>query len=171
MTKKMTKTEAFEYLKGKKVYVNEHTILAQEKLFEIGFAWRDFGTLTKRYDPDVSYSSLFMSENGEIWYAGSYTKAEEITLKDLLSIQIKGKKVDIREQYEKKTNDNNRLWIPLEERKPRVGCFVLMKNEEGFIAYACRRKYEDKEVYYIRQGQYFLNPTAWTSKERLLSFK
>ena len=84
---------------------------------------------------------------------------------------FKGKKVDIREQYEKKANDDNRLWIPLEEQKPRVGSFVLMKNDEGFIAYACRRKYEDKEVYYIRQGQYFVNPTAWTSKERLLSFK
>lgn len=171
MTKMMTKAEAFEYLKGKKVYVDEHTILAQEKLFEIGFVWRDFGTLTKRYDPDFSCTFLFMSEEGEIWQADCLHKGENITLKDLLSIQIKGKLVDIREQYKKKANDDNRLWIPLEERKPRVGSFVLMKNEEGFIAYACRRKYEDKEVYYIRQGQYFLNPTAWTSKERLLSFK
>lgn len=171
MIKKMTKAEAFEYLKGKKVYVKEHTIIAQEKLFEIGFAWEDFGTLTKQYDPDSRYQWLYMSEKGEIWHSGALDKGEEITLKDLLSIQIKGKLVDIRKQYEKKENDDNRLWIPLEERKPRVGSFVLMKNEEGFIAYACRRKYEDKEVYYIRQGQYFLNPTAWTSKERLLSFK
>ena len=171
MTKKMTKAEAFEYLKGKKVYVEEHTIIAQEKLFEIGFAWRDFGTLTKQYDPDSSYQYLYMAENGEIWRSQTLDKEKEITLKDLLSIQIKGKLVDIREQYKKNANDNNRLWIPLEEQKPRVGSFVLMKNDEGFIAYACRRKYEDKEVYYIRQGQYFVNPTAWTSKERLLSFK
>lgn len=171
MTKKMTKAEAFEYLKGKKVYVEEHTIIAQEKLFEIGFAWRDFGTLTKQYDPDSSYQYLYMAENGEIWHSQTLDKEKEITLKDLLSIQIKGKLVDIREQYKKNANDNNRLWIPLEEQKPRVGSFVLMKNDEGFIAYACRRKYEDKEVYYIRQGQYFVNPTAWTSKERLLSFK
>ena len=171
MTKKMTKAEAFEYLKGKQVYVEEHTIIAQEKLFEIGFAWRDFGTLTKRYDPDSSYQYLYMAENGEIWHSQTVYTEKEITLKDLLSIQIKGKLVDIREQYGKKANDDNRLWIPLEEQKPRVGSFVLMKNDEGFIAYACRRKYEDKEVYYIRQGQYFLNPTAWTSKERLLSFK
>lgn len=169
MTKMMTKKEAFEYLKGKRVYVAEHTILAQEKLFEIGFAWRDFGTLTKQYDPDSNYQHLYMDADGSILYSGTCDKGEVILLKDLLSIQIKGKLVDIREQYKKNANDNNRLWIPLEEQKPRVGSFVLMKNDEGFISFACRRVYEDKEVYYIRHGQYFVNPTAWTTKDRLLS--
>lgn len=60
------------------------------------------------------------------------------------------------------------IWIPLDERKPRQGHFVLMKNEDGFIAFACRRCYDDKDVYYIREGQYFVNPTAWTTKDRLL---
>ena len=68
-----------------------------------------------------------------------------------------------------KQENKEELWISLDKKKPRAGCFVLMKNDEGFIAYACRRTYGDKEVYYIRQGQNFVNPTAWTSKERLLS--
>lgn len=61
------------------------------------------------------------------------------------------------------------IWIPLEEKKPRQGHFVLMKNDDGFIAYACRRCYNGKEIYYIREGQYFVNPTAWTTKDKLLS--
>ena len=41
--KKMTKAEAFEYLKNAKIYVDGQIEAVLEKLFEIGFAWRDGG--------------------------------------------------------------------------------------------------------------------------------
>lgn len=40
-TKKMTKAEAFEYLKHKKVAVTRDTITLQNKLFNIGYKWCD----------------------------------------------------------------------------------------------------------------------------------
>lgn len=94
---KMTKAEAFEYLKGKKVYVEEHTLKAQELLFKIGYSWWDFGTLTKRYDPESNYQSILMCADGTLRPTNSYDGAQYpgITLKDLLSIDIKDDDNDI----------------------------------------------------------------------------
>lgn len=64
---------------------------------------------------------------------------------------------------------SNSLWISLEEKRPRAGQFVLMKNESGFIAFACRQKGTDN--YYIRHGTRFLDPVAWITKDALLSLE
>ena len=61
------------------------------------------------------------------------------------------------------------LWIPIEEKRPRAGQFVLMKNENRFVAFACRLKGTDD--YFIRKGQKFRNPIAWTTKDRLCSME
>ena len=63
----------------------------------------------------------------------------------------------------------NSRWISLEEKQPRAGQFVLMKNESGFIAFACRQKGTDN--YYIRHGTRFLDPVAWITKDALLSLE
>ena len=62
---------------------------------------------------------------------------------------------------------NESIWTPIEEKRPRAGQFVLMKNDERFIAFACRLK--DTNDYFIRKGQKFHNPVAWTTKDKLLS--
>ena len=95
--RKMTKAEAFEYLKGKKVYVEEHTLKAQELLFKIGYSWWDFGTLTKRYDAESDYQSILMRADGTLSTTNSFdgSRYPDITLKDLLSIDIKDDDNDI----------------------------------------------------------------------------
>ena len=67
----------------------------------------------------------------------------------------------------KDDSSNESLWTPIEEKRPRAGKFVLMKNDERFVAFACRLKGTDD--YFIRKGQKFLNPIAWTTKDKLLS--
>lgn len=89
-TKKMTKVEAFEYLKGKKVYANGKGKEVQTKLFECGVGWAtnhfvyyDFGDY------------LLIETDGCLYHCGyegdSYWRAhhfEEISVDDLLSIEI-----------------------------------------------------------------------------------
>lgn len=89
-TKKMTKAEAFEYLKGKKVYANGKGKEVQTKLFECGVSWPskcfvyyDFGDY------------LLIETDGCLYHCGyegdSYWRLhhfEEISVDDLLSIKI-----------------------------------------------------------------------------------
>lgn len=86
-TKKMTKAEAFEYLKHKKVMVTCDAYLLQDKLFEIGYRWCD-GSIDKL--PMVDF--LFIDD-----YTFQFTESlshfkkyanEEISADDILSIEI-----------------------------------------------------------------------------------
>lgn len=89
-TKTMTKAEAFEYLKGKKVYANGRGKEVQMKLFECGVGWAtnhfvyyDFGDY------------LLIETDGRLYHCGhegdSYWRAhhfKEISVDDILSIEI-----------------------------------------------------------------------------------
>ncbi len=87
-TKKMTRAEAFEYLKGKRVAcysINEE--LVQRKLFEVGIRWRG-----GKADVTDAAPFLFINPNG-ITHCGSREwfdlhEYEEISADDILSIEI-----------------------------------------------------------------------------------
>lgn len=87
-TKKMTKTEAFEYLKGKRVVcdgLNNEDV--QRKLFEVGIRWRG-----GKEDVTAAAPFLFINPDG-ITHCGSLAwfnlhEYEEISADDILSIEI-----------------------------------------------------------------------------------
>lgn len=88
-TKKMTKAEAFEYLKNKKVYVGGNSAVIQEKLFEAGFEWIE----NKRNISNLEQPFLILSEGGGIFYSNNMChylerSHEEISADDILSIEI-----------------------------------------------------------------------------------
>ena len=91
-TKKMTKAEAFEYLKGKKVSVSgeEMNDRVQSKLFACGVQWKNGGT-------NVCYYSDYLVINpyGFLCHCDGMGKDywnrlfhEEISTDDILSIEI-----------------------------------------------------------------------------------
>lgn len=87
-TKKMTKAEAFEYLKGKKVVcngLNDEDV--QRKLFEVGISWRG-----GKADVTGAAPFLYINPDG-ITHGGSFGwfylhEYEEISADDILSIEI-----------------------------------------------------------------------------------
>ena len=89
-TKKMTKAEAFEWLKGKKVYANGKGKEVQTKLFECGVGWAvnhfvyyDFGD----YLLIETDGCLFhCGYEGDIYWRAHHFK--EISVDDILSIEI-----------------------------------------------------------------------------------
>ena len=94
-TKKMTKAEAFEYLKGKKVYVNSHSAHIQTKLFEAGYT-RSSGS---RNVDNEDMPFLLTTNHGEffaICNMRDFAKVsyEEISADDILSIEIVEEKKD-----------------------------------------------------------------------------
>jgi hypothetical protein len=89
-TKKMTKAEAFEWLKCKKVNTKGKGEEVQTKLFECGFSWVNGQC---RYYDFSDY--LLFEDDGKLWHCGevgdSYWKLhnfEEISADDILSIEI-----------------------------------------------------------------------------------
>lgn len=102
MTKKMTKAEAFEYLKGKKVrvYGQEMNDEVQSKLFACGVEWKHHGT-------DVRYycDYLVINPEGFVCHCDGMGEDywnrlfhEEISADDILSL-------DIEEEYAKDDED------------------------------------------------------------------
>ena len=86
---KMTKAEAFEWLKGKKVYVNGHSAHIQATLFEAGFKWGFSGTDIS----NIEKPFLYFAENGHITYGDDmqfYVKSseEEVSAEDIFSLEI-----------------------------------------------------------------------------------
>ena len=87
-TKTMTKAEAFEYLKGKRVACDSsNEELVQRKLFEVGIRWRGGKNDVTSFAP-----FLFINPNG-ITHCGSREwfdlhDYEEISVDDILSIEI-----------------------------------------------------------------------------------
>lgn len=87
-TKKMTKAEAFEYLKGKKVAcdgLNNEDV--QRKLFEVGIRWRG-----GKADVTAAAPFLYINPDG-LTHGGSFEwfnlhEYEEISADDILSIEI-----------------------------------------------------------------------------------
>ena len=96
-TKKMTKAEAFEWLKNAKIYVDSQIVPVSEKLFKIGFTW-GYG----EQDGDLGWSSddeaygLIIGDGKLSWvdkpYCGSWfdnlAMPRELRAADILSIEI-----------------------------------------------------------------------------------
>jgi hypothetical protein len=89
-TKKMTKAEAFEYFKGKRVVCDNFNCVAiQHKFFEVGMKWR--GGSTDATEGRGSF--LFVDLNGCLTHCNSRAwfdthEYEEISADDILSIEI-----------------------------------------------------------------------------------
>lgn len=100
--KKMTKAEAFEWLKNKKMYVGGNSAAIQKKLFEAGFEW----PLNNRYISNLDKPFLILSENGGIFYSNDMCHYlarthEEISAEDILSIEIVEEEEDELNSYAK----------------------------------------------------------------------
>ena len=87
-TKKMTKAEAFEYLKGKKVLCYSSKMeVVQGFVKSLGFHWSDYS------EEPMLVSILFLGEDGRLTYSVSLKRFEEhespeISADDILSIEI-----------------------------------------------------------------------------------
>lgn len=87
-TKKMTKAEAFEYLKGKKVLCCCSKMEAVQGFVKsLGFHWSDYS------QEPMLVSILFLGEDGRLTYSVSLKRFEEheyeeISADDILSIEI-----------------------------------------------------------------------------------
>lgn len=130
-TKRMTRAEAFEYLKGKKVACDSSDEeLVQRKLFEVGIRWISG-------DSNVIYGAkfLFINPNGITHYWDmkwfDAHKYEEISADDILSIEI------VEDKKEEAENINNDLdkWIEIVRNKYcRHGwSFVISESNYGLI--------------------------------------
>lgn len=95
-TKKMTKAEAFEYLKGKKILVDCHPNVILKKLFDIGLKWVTGNTEIGDWNEFEMYG-LVNQDNGLVWYHQYTTDSkmkfesldsEKILASDILSIEI-----------------------------------------------------------------------------------
>ena len=88
-TKRMTKAEAFEWLKCKKIDADMYSDMLQEKLFSIGIVWRVSDT---KYTLGVRY--FFINENGNLSHGGyddnywALHDYEEVNVEDILSLEI-----------------------------------------------------------------------------------
>lgn len=126
-TKKMTRAEAFEYLKGKKVACNgSEEALVQRKLFEVGIRWKNGDSYFVE-----GATFLFINPNGithcrDIEWFDNHAY-EEISADDILSIEI------VEEKKEESENTYNDLekWIEIIRNKYcRHGwSFVISESE------------------------------------------
>ncbi len=129
-TKKMTRAEAFEYLKGKKVACYSRSGDVQLKLFEVGIRWRN----SKSYVTDGA-SFLFINPNGithctsREWF--ELHDYKEISADDILSIEIVEEK---KEESETMQNDLEK-WIEIVRKKYcRNGwSFVISESNYALI--------------------------------------
>ena len=102
-TKKMTKAEAFEYFKRKRVVCDYSNCVAiQRKFFEVGIKWR--GGLTEA-SKDIG-SFLFVDLNGCLTHCNSREwfdrhEYEEISADDILSTEIVDEKYELEFNYDK----------------------------------------------------------------------
>ena len=120
-TKKMTKAEAFEWLNNKKltakddVYVN-----VLFKLFECGIEWVVGGQSFTYYGSDfliIEGGKLFhCGHDGEVYWRSHHF--EEISVDDILSIEIVEEKYELEFNYDKVVE----LAKPLMHYLNEVGC-------------------------------------------------
>ena len=101
-TKKMTKAEAFEYLKGKKVLCKYYDKMEAVQGFvkSLGFHWSDYS------EEPMLASILFLGEDERLTFSVSLKRFEEheyeeISADDILSIEIVDKKNELELNYDK----------------------------------------------------------------------
>ena len=129
-TKKMTKAEAFEWLKGKKVACDgSNNEAVQRKLFEVGIRW-----LSGKADVKDYASFLFIDADG-MTYCDTIDyfdlqDYEEISADDILSIEI----IEEKKEEENINNDLDK-WIEIVRNKYcRHGwSFVISESNCGLI--------------------------------------
>lgn len=92
--KKMTKTEAFEYLKNRKIYVNGKSAEIQKILFKAGFSW-DWDKTTKYEGKPFIFTyeeALFhLTHSSDMTYFRNH-KNTEISAEEILAIEIQEEK-------------------------------------------------------------------------------
>lgn len=116
-TKKMTRAEAFEYLKHKKVAVTRDTITLQNKLFNIGYKWCDGSIMAM---PMIDFL-LIDDETFQFTDSLSHFRNcgyTEISSDDILSIEIIEEKYELEFNYDKVVE----LAKPLMHYLNEVGC-------------------------------------------------
>ena len=95
--KKMTKAEAFEYLKDAKIYVDRQIEAVLEKLFKIGFTWKDGSQrVDLGWSSDDEVYGLIISDGKLSWvdkpccglWFDSLAMPRELRADDGLSIEI-----------------------------------------------------------------------------------
>ena len=134
-TKRMTRAEAFEWLKGKKVACNGlNNEAVQRKLFDVGIEWLNCSTHVIKENYVVF---LFIDLRGKITHCGGNRvyfynhDYEEISADDILSIEI------VEDKKEEAENINNDLekWIEIVRNKYcRYGwSFVISESNYGLI--------------------------------------
>lgn len=131
-TKKMTKADAFEYLKGKKVSVSgaEMNDRVQSKLFACGVQWKNGGA-------NVCYYSdyLVITPHGLLCHCDGMGEDywnrlfhEEISADDILSIEIvEGTKPDC------ERNEHVKALQEFIVKSGCIDCIIISKNDIGIL--------------------------------------
>ena len=126
-TRRMTRAEAFEYLKGKKVACDgSNNEAVQRKLFDVGIGWLNCSTHVIK---EIYVVFLFIDLRGKITHCGGNRvyfynhDYEEISADDILSIEIVEEK--------KEEDENIDKWIEIIRNKYcRHGwSFVISESE------------------------------------------
>lgn len=117
----MTKAEAFEYFKRKKILAegDEANIGVQEKLFKCGIEWANGGKA-----PSYHSDYLIVGENGRLYHCGCDDRYwfahyyESIDADDILSIEI--------------IEDKNNEFVDCSEPCPEIKAVQeLLRNSNG----------------------------------------
>lgn len=117
----MTKAEAFEYFKRKKIFAegDEVNILVQEKLFQSGMEWANGGRV-----PCHHSDYLIVEESGLLYHCGCDDRYwfahyyESIDADDILSIEI--------------IEDKNNEFVDCSEPCPEIKAVQeLLRNSNG----------------------------------------
>ena len=158
-TKRMTKVEAFEYLKAKKVSVSDAEMndRVQSKLFACGVQWKNGGT-------NVCYYSDYLVINpkgflghcdgmGEDYWNRLFH--EEISVDDILSIEIVEEKSEEEEDTSMPTVEFERYVKILQAWSKRLNhSFVFSERGMGIVHGDLLTKLEGEEkgAYYKREA-------------------
>ena len=129
--KKMTKAEAFEYLKGKKVMVcdRETSEKVQSKLFACGVQWKNSGTDFCDYGNYYVINSYGLL--GHCYGMGAYWEClinEEISADDILSIEIVE---DTKPDCER--NEHVKALQEFIAKAGCIDCIIISKNDIGIL--------------------------------------
>lgn len=127
--KKMTKAEAFEWLKGKRVACDcSNTEAAQRKFFNVGIRWRGGSS-----DVNDCASFLFIDADGCLRHCWSRKwfdlyDYEEISVDDILSIEIIE---DSKIAFER--NEHIKALQEIIAKSGYIDCIIISKNDVGIL--------------------------------------
>lgn len=135
-TKKMTKAEAFEYLKGKKILVDCHPNVILKKLFDIGLKWATGDTEIGDWC-ELEMYGLVNQDKGLVWYHQYTTDSkikfesldsEKIIASDILSIEIVE---DTKPDCER--NEHVKALQEFIAKSGCIDCIIISKNDIGIL--------------------------------------